>query len=339
MKIVYDLKASLLEPAVIDWLLEGDPAIRWQTLRDLCAAPHEEIEAERQKVAWEGWGARLLSHQDLSGTWGGGLYGPKWISTTYTLLSLRQLGLPPENSQAHEGCRLLYERGLYKDGGINYFKSMKTSEACVTGMVLSILSYFRYPVRSLNTIANHLLGRQMADGGWNCEDFKGATHSSFHTTLSVLEGLEEYRNWASLRLQEQGEGAPEKLVEAIKTAQMKGHEFLLAHRLFRSHRTGEIFDERMLRFPFPPRWRYDILRALDYFRSWQPVGGDNRLAKDERLAEAVQVLNKKRLTDGRWNAHAGMSGRLYFEIEKAGQPGRWNTLRGLRVLNWWEAAR
>lgn len=327
--------AEWADHAVIEWLLAGDPAIRWQALRDLTAAPPQEVEAERQRVGTEGWGARLLAEQAPSGMWGGGLYGPKWISTTYTLLSLRQLGLPPENHQAQAGCRLLFERGIYKDGGINYFKSMNTSEACVTGMVLSILAYFHYPDERLEAIAKHLLWRQMRDCGWNCEDVKGASHSSFHTTLSVLEGLEEYKKL----LGSGAVGGQGGLLEAIEQAQGRAHEFLLAHRLFRSHRSGEVVDGRMLRFPFPPRWRYDILRALDYFQGRaSPVRGRDPLARDERLLDAVQVLVKKRREDGRWPAYAGMAGRIYFELEQAGQPGRWNTLRGLRVLRWWEAS-
>jgi hypothetical protein len=334
--------ADVRDPALIDWLLAGDASIRWQTLRDLCRAAPQEVETERQRVAAKGWGARLLAQQQPSGMWGGGLYGPKWTSTTYTMLTLRRLGLTPDNPQARAGCRLLLERGFYKDGGINYFRSLRTSEACVTGMVLSILAYFRYPDQRLEAIARHLLGRQMADGGWNCEDVKGATHSSFHTTLSVLEALEEYKRMAGDRGEgdQESEGArePGDLIEAIEAAQARAHEFLLAHRLFRSHRSGEVVDGRMLRFAFPPRWRYDILRALDYLQGRRSEGGESDpLARDERLLDAIDVLRKKRLPDGRWPAYAGMTGRTYFEMEPAGQPGRWNTLRGLRVLRWWEA--
>jgi hypothetical protein len=330
-----DTSSHQTKPAIIGWLLEGDPSIRWQTLRDLCTAPPEEIEAERRQVEQHGWGARLLAYQDPSGMWGGGLYGPKWISTTYTLLTLRQLGLPPDNPRSGVGCRLLLERGFYKDGGINFFPSMSSSEVCVTGMILSLLAYFRIPDERLGAIAGHLLGRQMPDGGWNCEDVKGATHSSFHTTISVLEGLQEYKRL----LESSGAGELGSLLGAIEAAQERGHEFLLVHHLFRSHRSGEVFDGRMLRFPFPPRWRYDILRALDYLQArCSPGSRMDPLAGDERLLDAMQVLFKKRRLDGRWDAYAGMSGRIYFELEPAGQPGRWNTLRGLRVLDWWEAA-
>ncbi len=174
------------------WLLNGDPAIRWQTRRDLLGEPPEAYEPDRARVATEGWGARLLGRQDPAGTWANALYSPKWTSTTYTLLLLRHLGLSPENPQARRGCELLLNTGFYRDGGINLFKSFKHSETCVTGMILALLGYFRSPDDRLHRIAEHLLGQQMADGGWNCEQPKGATHGSFHTTISVLEGLREY---------------------------------------------------------------------------------------------------------------------------------------------------
>lgn len=303
---------------ILFWLLQGDPSIRWQVQRDLLDAPAEAYEAERCLVASQGWGARLLEKQDPGGTWGGGLYSPKWISTTYTLLTLRFLGLPADNEQAQQGCKQLLEGGFYRDGGINYSKgSYKYSETCITGMVLSILAHFHYPDPRLERLAEHLLRQQMPDGGWNCESYKGATHSSFHTTLSALEGL---------RLYEQLD-PPGK--DALRQAQAKGREFLLQHRLYRSHRTGEVVDEAMTRFAFPPRWRYDVLRALDYFAAC-------RADRDPRLQDSLDLLLKKRLADGRWPAHRGMSGRSYFEMETPGEPGRWNTLRALRVLRWWE---
>jgi hypothetical protein len=318
-----------MDDSVLDWLLAGDAAIRWQVLSDLEGADSIVVDAERQRVAETGWGAQLLALQEPSGRWGGGLYSPKWISTHYTLLTLRLLGLPPRNPQAQRACTLLLESGFYQDGGINYFKkTLKHSETCITGMLLGMLSHFHFEDERLEHIAAHLARQQMADGGWNCESYRGATHGSFHTTLSVLEGLEEYMRF-------RGEAAKGgELINMIDRAQEKGREFLLMHHLFRSHRTGEVVDERMLRFPFPPRWRYDVLRALDYFRAASIREAE--ALRDERLFEAIEVIKKKQLPDGRWPAHAGMSGRIYFELENAGQPGRWSTLRALRVLNWWE---
>ncbi len=178
---------------ILNWLLDGDPSIRWQVQRDLLGEPPQVYEAEQERVAETGWGAQLLALQEPDGRWGGGLYSPKWISTTYTLLALRALGLPAANPQAQEGCRLLLENGLFPDGGINFSSHAKYSETCITGMVLSILAHFRYHDPRVHDLVEHLLRQQMADGGWNCRSYRGDTHSSFHTTLLALEGLHTYQ--------------------------------------------------------------------------------------------------------------------------------------------------
>jgi hypothetical protein len=302
----------------IEWLLDGDPAIRWQTQRDLLDAESKVYQAERQRVAEQGWGARFLGLQDPRGTWGGGLYSPKWISTTYTLLTLRRIGLSPGNPQALKGCQLLLEKGFYRDGGINFSPTFTHSETCITGMVLSLLAYFRYSDARVHDIVDHLLHQQMADDGWNCRSYRGDTHSSFHTTISVLEGLHEY------------EKAYPQRADDVRIAQKSASEFLILHRLYCSHRTGEVVKPFMKRAAFPPRWRYDYLRALDYF---QACGAQ----RDERLVDAIALLESKRRKDGRWVLNSGMKGRLFFEMEKNGRPSRWNTLRALRVLKWREA--
>lgn len=303
---------------IIPWLLEGDPSIHWQVQRDLLNQPPIKYEAERKKISREGWGKRLLDLQDANGRWGGGMYGPKFISTTYTMLTLRLLGLTPDNPQAKRACKLFLDEGFYTDGGINFFSRAvwKYSETCVTGMILSLLAYFRYSDERLHAIAAHLVDQQMQDGGWNCESYKGATHSSFHTTLSVLEGLYEYERMF-----------PEKK-KKISKVRARGHEFLLAHRLYKSHRTGSVFDPKMTTMPFPPRWRYDFLRALDYFQACNAP-------RDKRMTDAIELLKGKQKKDGHWVMNTGMTGLKYFDLEKAGQPSRWNTLRALRVLNWW----
>ena len=311
--------------AALQWLLEGDPAIRWQTLRDLTGAGEHTVERERKKVARDGWGARLLAKQDPDGRWAGGqssdsgLYSPKWISTTYTMLLLRDFGLANNNSQARKACRLLLERGIQPDGGIGldaWAKWTRKSETCVTGMVLSVLSYFKYDDDRLDTIAGHLLEQQMPDGGWNCRRYQGATHSSVHTTISALEGLRHYELHRGKRK------------KAVRDAQGLGREFLLVHRLFRSHRTGKIIKPVFIRFAFPPRWHYDILRALDYF---QTVAAP----RDPRLADAIDIVKGTQFEDGRWSLQNSYRGKTYFELERVGAPSRWNTLRALRVLKWW----
>jgi hypothetical protein len=305
----------------VQWLLDGDPAIRWQTLRDLVGASERVIEQARSKVARDGWGGRLLKKQDAEGTWAGGrssdggLYSPKWTSTTYTLLLLRDLGLAAGNRRARKACGILLDRGIQRDGGINYGWRGR-SETCITGMVLSILAYFRYDDARLLTIAKHLLKAQMADGGWNCRRPLGATHGSMHTTISVLEGL----RLLELHLEHD--------VEALRVAQHRGQEFLLVHRLFRSHRTGNIIKSDFTRFVFPPRWHYDILRALDYFQAVDAP-------RDPRLSEAIDIVRTRRRDDGRWSLQYSYRGKTYFQLERVGMPSRWNTLRALRVLKWW----
>jgi len=300
----------------VDWLLRGDPSVRWQTLRDLAGARREKWTRERQRVCREGWGKRLLARQEPSGMWGGGMYTPKWISTTYTMLLLRRLGLSPTHPQARTACRLLLEKGLRSDGGIDFSPARGHSETCETGLILSVLAYFRYPDERVDRLAEHLLGQQMADGGWNCQSYRGARHSSFHTTISVLEGLLEYR-----RLY------PRRFPRADQ-AQAGGREFLLQHRLFHSSTTGAVVKPAMTRFSFPPRWHYDVLRGLDHF---QTAGAE----RDERLQDAIGLVYKKRCDDGRWLLQNRHPGKTFFEMEKPGRPSRWNTLRALRVLRWW----
>jgi hypothetical protein len=309
---------------VTRWLLDGDPAIRWQVLRDIVGSADRSVQRERRRVAREGSGARLLARQDPAGTWAGGLYtdgglySPKWISTTYTMLLLRDFGLPATNRQARKACALLLDQGQQRDGGINY--GWSPSETCITGMVLSILSSFEYDDVRLDTVAGHLLEQQMPDGGWNCRRRFGATHSSVHTTISVLEGLRRY------------ELHRRRQIGAVRAAQRRGREFLLVHRLFRSDRTGAVIKPIFLKFSFPPRWHYDILRALDYFQAV-------RAPRDPRLAEAIDIVRRARGEDGRWPLQNEYKGKAYFPLERLGAPSRWNTLRALRVLKWWELPR
>jgi hypothetical protein len=289
---------------VIQWLLAGDPAIRWQVFQDLLGASKDTVDRERRKIARTGWGARLLAKQDSSGTWArgqtsdAGLYSPKWTSTTYTMLLLRDFGLPPNSPSAQDACKLLLDHGLQRDGGVSYgtwAKWTRSGETCITGMVLSILSYFNFKDPRLDTISNHLLQQQMPDGGWNCRRPGGATHSSVHTTISAIEGLRHFELLAATR-------EPRRLHE-VRTAQLRAREFLLAHRLFRSHRTGKVIKPEFLRFSFPPRWHYDILRALDYFQSVNAP-------RDPRLSEAIDILRSHQSSDGRWPLQHTYSGSL-----------------------------
>ena len=292
---------------VLAWLLGGDPAIRWQVERDLLDEPPEVWTTSRAATIERGWGRRLLDAQDAGGTWGGGLYGPKWTSTTYTLLLLRRMGIPRNTSEAIAGCRRLLDDADWDEGGVSYWSGRLLAERCVNGMVLSLASYFDVEDARVDSIAQLLLSVSFDDGGWNCDDYRGATHSSFHTTISVLEGLLE---WKRRR-------ATNDADEAIR----RGHEFLLNHEMYKSHRTGDVINDAWLTFHFPPRWHYDVLRGLDHLQ-------DAGAACDERAADAIELVTKRRRADGRWGKGSQYSGETYFTMEPGRVPGRWNTLPG-----------
>ena len=305
-----------LEKNILNWLLNSDPSIRWQTLQSLTKSSQKIILAERKKVSSEGWGAKLLSYQSADGRWADSLYNRKWISTTYSMMLLKNLGLIPRHKQAIKACKVLLDEGLYEDGGINYFYQYNYSETCVTGIVLSILAYFQLEDPRIKSLVTHLIKQQMSDGGWNCQSYNAATHSSFHTTINVLEGLIEYHiNY---------EPDNKRIAKSIN----RGIEFLLVHKIFRSHRTGNIVDSKMTRFSFPTGWRYDVLRALDFFQAFNAP-------KDKRMNEAIELILKRRDNNGKWKLQNRHAGRYYFEMEGVGKPSRWNTLRALRVLKWW----
>ncbi|MFB9716837.1 hypothetical protein [Arthrobacter methylotrophus] len=301
-------------PELVTWLLEGDPALRWQVLEDLTDASDAEVSTERQRVAWEGWGARLLAEHDEAGTWAQGLYLPKWTSTTYTLLLLQRLGLAPGNIQALAGCKRLWDGARYTDGGLNLV--YRSPETCVTGMLVLLGSYFGYQDQRIDAAVSWLLRDQLSDGGWNCQARrKGSRHGSFHSTITVLEALLAYRRSG---------GAV--LVEAAADC---AEEFFLRHHLYRSHRTGEVANEEFLRFPFPPQWHFDILRGLEYFRAC-----GNTL--DPRLADAVEQVRLARRPDGTWKRYRPYPGFRWFPLEEPGA-SRITSLRCLRVLRWWDA--
>lgn len=293
--------------STIGWLLEGDPAIRWQVMRDLNRSPEPDWRAEQEKVATEGWGARLLSHQDRDGRWTPRLYGKKWISTTYTMVLLRRMGLPRSDPRAIASCRLFLTEGQ---------GTRRNSEMCIQSMVTALLYWFEVDEADREPVLGHLLSRQLDDGGWNCD--VGSRHGSFHTTSAALEALRETAQ----------AGGPRR--DDVENAEARGQEFFLSHGMFRSHRSGEIVDQRYLRLSFPPRWHYDILRGLDYFWS---AGALN----DHRLADAIEVVAGKRTADGAWPLQQRWPGETWFEMETVGEPSRWNTLRAMRVLEGWEA--
>jgi hypothetical protein len=298
---------------VTDWLMEGDPAIRWQVMRDLLDEPPAQWQREQRRVAKEGWGRRLLGLRDPRGTWGGGLYTPKWISTNYTLLLLRDMGLPRDNLAGSAGAGLLLGR-MEPDA---FRRRIATLDTCIVAMYLSLAVYFDVRDVRVESLLEQALADQMDDGGWNCARRRhNVHHSSLHTTANVLDGLADYVQYRHDRS------------GRIAAAMARAREFMLAHRLFRSDKTGQVIHEAFTKFSFPPRWRYDVLRALDHFRRVNAL-------RDERLAEAIQMLRDRRGKDGRWKLENHHHGQEFFHLERQGQPSRWNTLRALRVLRWW----
>lgn len=311
--------------AVIEYLLQGDPAIRWHVLRDLADADSDAVAAERSRIATEGWGARLLGEQTEDGRWDGGTYRPgwadetrpffdAWTATHFSLQSLWEYGLDPESPEARraiarvrENVRWAYNDAPYFDGEV---------EPCINGIALAIGAYFGQPVES---IVPAILDRRLRDGGWNCWAEDGAAVSSFHSTICVLEGLREW---------ESATGG----TDASRDARETGEEYLLERGLYRRKSTGEVADPRMTMLSFPVRWFHDILRGLDHFRLTD--------RRDPRLADAIALLRAKADVHGMYRYENLHEGPRLFEMEQEdeGLPSRWVTLRALRVLRWWDAA-
>lgn len=296
---------------IIDWLLEGDPAIVFQVHRDLLNAAAARCRSLQARIAEQGWGAQLLAKRDRDGRWGHGLYSPKWTSTTYTLLELRRLGLAPSNRLATASANLLLSERVWMRGRLQDYW-----EACIAGFGLQLASWFGANAKRRDALLAEVLDAQMPDGGWNCRSPRGATHSSFHTTINVLEGLQDYAQASSTRRHE------------LMAAQRRAREFFCAHQLYRSHRTGKVVDSKMTRMSFPPRWRHDVMRTLDYFQA-------SRADRDVRLEDPIAVLRDARQKDGRWLQQTPMTGTTWHTMERVGQASRWNTLRALRILRWW----
>jgi hypothetical protein len=308
---------------VVDWLLDSDPAIRWQVLRDLTDAPADEVAAERSRVAKEGMGAQLLALQSTDGRWGGAAWNRGWNSTMHVLWLLRHLGLDPASAEARRAVGLVRDQVTWKGCGPPEYESNPffggEEEPCINGQVAMAGAYFGQDVQGL---VHRLLGEQLSDGGWNCEAPKRSTRASFNSTICVLEALFEH---------ERASGATPE----VTAARLRGQEYLLERRLFRRRSTGEVIERDRkggaywTRFAFPTWWHYDVLRGLDYLR-------DACVKPDERVAEAIDLVASKRDGEGRWPLEVRYPGAMPVEIDEGeGRPSRWNTLRALRVLRWY----
>ena len=312
--------------SVLRWLLDSDPSIRWQVLRDLTDAPLDEAGAERARVATQGAGARLLALQARDGRWGGAAWNHGWDSTMHVLSLRREMGLDPAGDEARRAVGLVRDRVTWQGCGPeeandNPFFAGEV-EPCINAQVAAVGAHFGQDVRG---IVDRLLAEQLPDGGWNCEAANGSTRSSFNTTICVLEALLEFERAVG--------GGPE-----VIGARLRGQEYLLERRLFRRRSTGEVIerdrkgDAAWARFAFPTWWHYDVLRGLEYLRG---AG----VAPDERVAEAIDLVASKRDDAGRWPLETRYPGRMPVETDEGeGRPSRWNTLRALRVLRWYSAA-
>jgi hypothetical protein len=296
---------------IIEWLLDGDVSIQYQARRDLLGEDRPDLQ---RRIVTEGWGKRFLDSRNPDGSWGRGFYQPKWTSSHYTLLDLKNLAFPPDHLLIHESIHHISQREKGTDGGINPSRTVAQSDVCVNGMFLNYACYFREPESELQSVVDFVLAQRMEDGGFNCrKNRSGARHSSLHSTLSLVEGIAEYeRNGYDYRLHE------------LKQAAAGACEFLLRHRLYKSDRTGELIHRDMLRLSFPPRWKYNILRALDCLRCL--------IRREERLEDALGMLMSKRRPDGLWPMQAAHPGQVHFTMEAPRRPSRWNTLLALRVI-------
>ncbi|HTJ72762.1 MAG TPA: squalene cyclase [Actinospica sp.] len=328
----------------VGWLLDGDPAIRWQVMRDITDAPAAEVEAERARVVSEGWGAQLLALQLPTGQWTAespdfsssealewwrsigaarqGTLFPEGTSTTTSLVLLRDFGTSADAPAVRRAVDLVRERVQWEHEGEPYFEG--ETEPCINGRAVAIGAYFGQDVSSL---VQRLLSEQMDDGGWNCEQENGSTRGSFHTTINVLEGLLEYEQAAT----DESEAA------VVRAARLRGEEYLVSRGMLRRRSTGQVIDvdrkteesAAWAQFSYPTFWHYDALRGLDYLRAAGAL-------PDERLSEAVDLVESKRDADGLWALENPHTERLHFAMDEGvGKPSRWNTLRALRVLRWY----
>lgn len=322
---------SQRDAEALAWLMTLDPAIRWQAMRDLAGAPEREWSSERSRIETEGWGAALLAVQDADGQWAGGAFvpagfdqrdwreeGQPWTATSFVLTQLRELGLDPNSRAARRTVDLVGRNSRWDEGGRPFWEG--ETEECINGRLVADGAYFGVDVAP---VVDRLLDARQPDGGWNCERCNGSTKSSFASTVNVLEGLLEYERATG--------GTP-----ACRAARRFGEDYLLARHLFRRLATGAPADERFLALLHPSRWHYDLVRALDYFRSSSLWSGT---APDSRLREAVEHLRGRRSDDGRWPLDRRLPGRTWVEVDgEAGAPSPWITLKAMRILGWWDSA-
>ncbi|PSL56142.1 hypothetical protein B0I31_104433 [Saccharothrix carnea] len=318
----------------VSWLLDSDPALRWQVERDLLHAPPEVWEATRAKVATEGFGARLLALQDPDGQWAGGAFfpagfdfhgpeavegaGQPWTATTWTLNSLREWGLDAKVLRDRDTAGLLDRNCRWEYDDLPYWGG--EVDCCINAWTVQNGLWLGADVTG---IVDWFVEHRLPDGGWNCEWVEGSTRSSFHSTLNSLKGLLDH-------------DAATGGTDATRAARRAGEEYLLERGLFRRLSTGEPVAPWVNRFSYPFRWYYNVLNAAEYFRRASLLDGT---PPDPRMADAIELIRAERQPDGTWLQARRHPGRVWFEVDvPAGEPSKWLTLSGTRVLDWWDAA-
>jgi hypothetical protein len=331
-RVADSLSTMALDPALLGWLLESDPALRWQVERDLAGAPQDTWAATRARTAAEGFGARLLALQGPDGQWAGGAYfpgdfdfqgpeaaegeGQPWTATTWTLNTLRDWGLDADALAGTADLLAANSHWEYED--LPYWGG--EVDCCINAFTLANGAWLGADVSG---IAQWFVDHRLADGGWNCEWVEGSTRSSFHSTLNALKGLLYY---------EAATGGS----DALRAARRAGEEYLLERRLLHTLSTGELVAPWVTRFAYPFRWIYSALNAADYFRAAALHEGD---PPDPRLAQAIDVIRVARQPDGTWLQERRHPGRVWFEVDAPpGEPSKWLTFYGTRVLEWWDGA-
>lgn len=320
----------MLEPTIADWLLDSDPALRWQVERDLLNLPESTWAATRARIATEGFGAQLLALQDDDGQWAGGAFFPKdfdfngpeaqqgagqpWTATTWTLNSLRDWGLDAAvlagtAEKLDANSRWEYDNLPYWGGEV---------DCCINSWTLSNGLWLGADV---DGIVDWFLEHRLPEGGWNCEWVEGSTKTSYHSTLNALKGLLDYERVTGDR-------------ERVREARRSGEEYLLRRGLYRRLSTGEPVANWVDHFTYPYRAYYNVLNAAAYFRSASLHDGT---APDERMADAIAMIRDARQPNGTWLQGRRHPGRVWFELDvPAGEPSKWLTLDALRVLDWWD---
>jgi hypothetical protein len=320
----------MVTEALTAWLLDSDPSLRWQVERDLVHEPPEVWEATRARIATEGFGARLLSLQDSDGQWAGGAFfpadfdfpqmaedGQPWTATTWTLNTLREWGLDSAVLRERRTAELIAENSRWEYENLPYWSG--EVDCCINAWTVANGLWLGADITG---IVDWFLEHRLPDGGWNCEWVEGSSRSSFHSTLNSLKGLLAY-------------DAATGGMTATRAARRSGEEYLLRRRLFRRLSTGEPVGPWVDRFAYPFRWVYTVLNAAEYFRRASQLDG---MSPDPRMTDAIELIRAARRPDGTWLQAGRHPGRVWFEVDAAaGQPSKWLTLYGTRVLDWWDS--